>query len=72
MAKIIHGVIAFFWLVTTGILAYLTYVTIQTEANPQALWGWIVMCALTFMSATFLAYLTIYGGRRKPEEDTED
>lgn len=61
MAYLIRAVFALFWLVATGFLGFLVYIVIQTEANPQMLWAWLVMCALTFVSATFLAYNIIFG-----------
>ncbi|HNW45014.1 MAG TPA: hypothetical protein PKI19_10950 [Elusimicrobiales bacterium] len=72
MAKIIRIAAAFFWLVTTGVLVYLGYSILQTEANPQALWGWLVMCALAFISVSFLAYIAFFGGRHDAAEHTED
>jgi len=61
MAYLIRAVFALFWLVAAGFLGFLVYIVIQTEANPQMLWAWLVMCALTFVSATFLAYNIIFG-----------
>ncbi len=66
MATLIRAVFALFWLAATGFLGLLAYVVIQTEANPAALWGWLVLCAFSFVSATFLAYTIIFGGRPKP------
>ncbi len=66
MATLIRAVFALFWLVASGFLGLLAYVVIQTEANPAALWGWLVLCAFSFISATFLAYTIIFGGRPKP------
>ncbi|MEI7529630.1 MAG: hypothetical protein WCK76_11890 [Elusimicrobiota bacterium] len=60
MATIIHLIVSFFWLIATGFLVFLAYVVFQTEANPQALWSWMVMCGLTFVSATWLAYNCIF------------
>ncbi|OGS11280.1 MAG: hypothetical protein A2234_03225 [Elusimicrobia bacterium RIFOXYA2_FULL_58_8] len=71
MAKIIRVIVAFSWLVTTGFVVFLTYSTLQTEPNPQALWGWLVMCALTFISATFLAYTTIFGGSHGAHQEED-
>ena len=61
MANIIRAIFAVFWLVATGFLGFLAYIVVQTESNPQMLWAWLVMCALTFISATFLAYNIIFG-----------
>lgn len=61
MAYLIRAVFGVFWLVATGFLGFLAYIVLQTEANPQMLWAWLVMCALTFVSATFLAYTIIFG-----------
>ena len=72
MAKIIRAVAAFSWLVTTVLVVYLAYSVLQTEANPQVLWSWLVMLSLTFISASFLAYNFIYGGRHADEDETED
>jgi hypothetical protein len=63
MANIIRAFFALFWLVSTGFIGYLAYAVLMTEPNPQALWGWLVMCAFTFISATFLAYNIIFGAR---------
>ncbi|MDA8244545.1 MAG: hypothetical protein M0025_10560 [Elusimicrobia bacterium] len=69
MANIIRAVFALFWLVSAGFLALLAYIVVQTEPNPARLWGWMVMCGLSFISATFLAYTLIFGGHygRGPE-----
>ena len=73
MANIIRAVFALFWLIATGFLAFLAYIVIQTEGNPQVLWGWLALCALTFISATFLAYTTIFGHHTHgSENDGED
>jgi cation transporter-like permease len=61
MANIIRAVFAIFWLVATGFLGFLAYIVTQTEGNPQILWAWLMMCAFTFISATFLAYTIIFG-----------
>lgn len=61
MANLIRAVFAVFWLCATGFLGFLAYIVIQTEANPQILWAWLVMCGFTFVSATFLAYNIIFG-----------
>jgi hypothetical protein len=67
MANLIRAISALFWLAATGFTAYLAYIMLQTEANPQILWGWLVMCALTFVSATFLAYNIIFGHHQKAD-----
>jgi len=61
MANIIRAVFALFWVVATGFLGFMAYIVLQTESNPQMLWAWLVMCSLTFVSATFLAYNIIFG-----------
>ena len=61
MATLIRAVFALFWLAATGFIGFLAYIVTQTEANPQALWAWLVMCAFSFVSATFLAYNIIFG-----------
>lgn len=71
MANIIRAVFALFWLIATGFLAFLAYIVIQTEGNPQVLWGWLALCALTFISATFLAYTTIFG-HHTPDAESDD
>lgn len=68
----IRAIFALFWLVASGFLGLLAYVVIQTEANPAALWGWLVLCAFSFISATFLAYTIIFGGRNKPASGQSD
>lgn len=60
MAKIIRAIFFIFWLAASGFLALLAYSVIQTESDPGALWGWMVMCALSFISASFLAYNIIW------------
>ena len=67
MANIIRSVFALFWLTASGFIGFLAYIVIQTEANPQLLWGWLVMCAFTFVSASFLAYSIIFGARHKAD-----
>jgi hypothetical protein len=66
MAIIIRAVFAIFWLVASGFLALLAYIVLQTESNPSVLWGWLVMCALSFISATFLAYNIIFSQHDRP------
>ncbi|HCC48574.1 MAG TPA: hypothetical protein DEQ38_10745 [Elusimicrobia bacterium] len=61
MATLIRAVFAIFWLVATGFLGFLVYIVLQTEANPKALWAWLVLCGFSFVSATFLAYNIIFG-----------
>lgn len=68
MANIIRGVFAIFWLVSTAFLGFLAYIVLQTEPNPQMLWAWMVMCALSFVSATFLAYNIIFGHQLRAED----
>ncbi|HAT72779.1 MAG TPA: hypothetical protein DCS63_08180 [Elusimicrobia bacterium] len=65
MANIIRSIFALFWLTASGFIGLLAYIVTQTEANPQMLWGWLVLCAFTFVSASFLAYNIIFGARRK-------
>lgn len=67
MANIIRVVFALFWLASTGFIGCLTYIVMQTEADPQMLWGWLVLCAFTFLSATFLAYNIIFGRRHSED-----
>ncbi|HBA60671.1 MAG TPA: hypothetical protein DCZ92_07600 [Elusimicrobia bacterium] len=62
MAYIIRAVFALFWLIATSFLAFLAFIVMQTEGNPQVLWAWLTMCAITFVSATFLAYTIIFSG----------
>ena len=61
MANLIRAVFALFWLIATGFLGLLVFIVLQTEADPRMLWAWLVMCAFTFVSATFLAYTLIFG-----------
>ena len=68
MANIIRGVFAILWLVATALLGFLAYIVLQTESNPQILWGWLVMCAFTFVSATFLTYVIIFGHHERDIE----
>ena len=61
MAIIIRAVFVIFWLVATGFIGFLAYIVTQTEANPQALWAWLIMCAFSYLPATFLAYNIVFG-----------
>lgn len=67
MAKLIRAFFSLFWLGSTLFIGFLVYIVLQTEPNPQALWGWLVMCGFTFVSATFLAYNIIFGGQDKSD-----
>jgi ABC-type multidrug transport system permease subunit len=60
MALIIRSIFAVFWLTATWFIGYLAYIIIQTERNPQTIWAWFVLCAFTFISATWLAYNIIF------------
>lgn len=66
MANLIRAIFGIFWLIASGFLGFLVYIVLQTEANPQMLWAWLVMCGLTFLSATFLAYSIIVGFHDTP------
>lgn len=61
MAKLLRVLFAVFWLTAVGVLGSLVYIAVTTETDPRALWGWLVMCALTFVSVTFLAYNMLFG-----------
>jgi len=67
MANIIRSVFAFFWLVVTGFIGFLAYIVVQTEGDPRMLWAWLVLCAFTFVSASFLAYVIIFGHQEKAD-----
>lgn len=67
MANLIRAVFGLFWLAATGFVGFLAYIVLQTEGNPQVLWAWLVMCAFTFLSATFLAYVIIFGADHKDD-----
>ena len=70
MANLIRKVFGVFWLIITGFLAYLAYTVLQTEGNPQTVWGWRALCALTFISVTYLASIVILGHHSTdPDED---
>ena len=43
MANIIRAVFGLFWLIATSFLAFLAYIVIQTEGNPQALSAWLAI-----------------------------
>lgn len=60
MALIIRSVFTVFWLIATWFIGYLAYIVTQTENNPQTIWAWLVLCAFTFISATWLAYNIIF------------
>jgi len=72
MANIIRAAFALFWLVSTGFIGFLAYTVIRTEANPQALWGWLVMCGFIFVSATFLTYNIVFGQRSENDAQPHD
>lgn len=61
MANLIRAIFGFFWLAATGFLVLLVYVVLQTEGDPRMLWAWLTLSALSFISATFLAYNIIFG-----------
>lgn len=61
MANLIRAIFAIFWVAATAFLVFLVFLVIQTEYNPKMLWAWLVMCALTFVSVTFLAHNIIFG-----------
>jgi hypothetical protein len=65
MANLIRTAFTLFWMAATGFIGYLAYAVIQTEGNPQVLWSWLVLCGLTFLSVSFLAYVIILGGDHK-------
>lgn len=67
MANIIRAIFALFWVAAVSFVGYLAYIMIQTETDPQMLWGWLVMCAFTFVSATFLAYNIVFGHHHKAD-----
>ncbi len=68
MANLIRAVFAFFWLVASGFVGFLAYIVVQTEGNPHILWGWLVMCAFTFIAATLLAYNIVFGYHHREDE----
>jgi len=61
MANLIRAIFGIFWLAATGFLGLLVYVVLQTEGDPRMLWAWLTLSALSFISATFLAYNIIFG-----------
>ena len=67
MAYIIRAVFGLFWLVACGFICFLAYIVIQTEGNPRALWAWMVMCCVTLISVTALAYNIIFGAHHRAE-----
>ena len=72
MATILRGIVGFFWCIATAFIAFMVYVIMQTEVNPQALWGWLVLCGLTFCSATFLAYNAMFSHRGPDAAEEEE
>lgn len=60
MGKLIRAAFFAFWLASTAVIGYLAYSVIQTESDPRALWGWMVMCGFSFISASFLAYAVLF------------
>ncbi|MBI5744683.1 MAG: hypothetical protein HY952_09050 [Elusimicrobia bacterium] len=67
MATIIRAVFTLFWLASVSFVGYLAFIVVQTEADPQLLWGWMVMCGFTMVSATFLTYNIVFGQHHKAE-----
>lgn len=68
MAKLIRAVVGFFWLLAVLAIAFLVYSVVSSETDPQVVWGWMVLCGLTFCSATFLAYNAVFSVRHNPHE----
>jgi CHASE1-domain containing sensor protein len=68
MANLIRAIVALFWLIASGFIGFLAYIVVQTEGDPRALWGWMVMCGFTFLSVTFLAYTVIFGSSQHDEK----
>lgn len=67
MANLIRAVFTLFWLTAVAFVCYLAYIVIQTEADPKALWAWLVMCGFTLVSATFLTYNIVFGHHHKAD-----
>jgi len=65
MTRIINSVITLLWLTATCFIGYLAYIVTQTERNPQTLWGWLFLCSLTFISASWLTYNILYTRTRQ-------
>ena len=63
MELIIRSVFTVFWLGSACFIGYLAYIVTQTEHNPQTIWAWFVLCALTLISATWLSYNIIFAQR---------
>lgn len=64
-------------MLATCVIAYLVYYVLQTETDPGAVWGWMVMSAIVFFSASFLAYSVILQESssyidEKENEDNQD
>jgi len=68
MALIIRSVFTVFWLIAAWFIGYLAYIVTQTEHNPQIIWAWFVLCAFTFISATWLAYNIIFAHRHSTRQ----
>lgn len=67
MKGAVKSVFGFFWAVSTAFLAYLAYIIVQTEYNPSVLWGWLVLCGLTFIGATLLASTVFFAAPPREE-----
>jgi Ca2+/Na+ antiporter len=64
MVRIINALVALLWLTATCLTGYLAYIAAQTERSQQTVWAWFVLCGLTFISASWLAYNIILAPHR--------
>ena len=64
MAKIIRIITSIGWLAITALMLFIVFNVIQTEPDQQVVWSWIVVSALVFLSASFLAYVVIFQNPR--------
>ena len=62
MTLIIKSLFGIFWAFSSSFLAFLIYIVMQTETDPQLRWAWMTMAILTFAGASLLAYIVISAG----------
>lgn len=67
MRGAVKSVFGFFWAVSTAFLAYLAYIVVQAEHDPSIIWGWLVLCGLTFVGATLLASTVFFAAPPREE-----
>jgi phosphotransferase system glucose/maltose/N-acetylglucosamine-specific IIC component len=66
MAIILRLIFAVFWATSAGFTGFLMYIVLETESNPQSILAWLIMCAFTLLSATWLTYNIVFSYRHEP------